>query len=783
MVGLGKMNGIMLSRSASHVYYRELGEGRWRGEFDFRITDFKRFFSQKLSPTDRFLGVLLHTVQRLPGEARMFGEIRMDPDEGEAGVARVEVFVERFGFEIYWLSGHYALSPNGRDVDINILERFGPRGSPIERYKPARGEIKNDGWIGTYFMPILGENWEGLYTLDASRRELDAEYTCPWGVSREAMHRRVPVVPQGGPERLRYERLLRVARRLERLARRYDNSSDRRASFTDAYALITRNFAYQLAQEPFEQPEWVVSLAEHFAQLYCAATEGADRGLAPPAWQRTFALIQSKELTVLDAFLLSMFTHVSHDLPQAALRAGLRDPLGQSHVNDFHRANKVLAEAIDPIQERIARRYMPLAAVLDTLAFDFDEKITQRALTYARTQAWYDAERLSELAARGATTTEIEARIDQFQHKLLGENSVARWTLSGLRRVARKLEPQPKNPSPAKEHFGKRTQLPERPAPPLARLYGVHSALGVQKHQGNLEALAETARAWADRLLLQPLEVKSLVSDLVDLLPFDRLLDDPSADRFALAALAKDAVSADALPQTLARLQIEPPQHQSILNYQSALQTYLADFADAAQSSLIGACAALDSAGIPATSVLASFDDVRAHYDQDTQIFTAEIATVFRTKFEVIAPLLNPDVWDNYIDQLEVADFIAPLLQGKAVLREVFNFFPPWMPEHPLRFVNDLDIEIRSEPGYLFTTYALAKSYDGAMLLDDGEMEARALGDYTYLRFKKVLKIGNHPLLFGMLRFNPDGLAWMLSYWIEEGAKRRLAEVEKKTPG
>jgi Family of unknown function (DUF5995) len=63
-------------------------------------------------------------------------------------------------------------------------------------------------------------------------------------------------------------RLLRLA-----YVAKYEASRDSRAVFTYAYVTITRTLANRLVDAKFEHPEWVVSLAEHFAAHYIAALE------------------------------------------------------------------------------------------------------------------------------------------------------------------------------------------------------------------------------------------------------------------------------------------------------------------------------------------------------------------------------------------------------------------------------------------------------------------------------------------------------------------------------
>ena len=249
----------------SHVYYFDIGEGRWAGSFGFSIEDRAKFRTARLAPWDRVLAHALGVVQRLPGEAEMRAEILCDPEEGEAGVARVEVSVKRFGLEIYQLRGHYGLRANGADVAIEIEERFGPVGMPW-RTKRATAKITEAGLRATYTMPILGEDFVGVYDLDADRTFLDAKYHSAWGLSSETMRRQVPSCPTDGIRRARWDAVLDMARELERRMRAFDRARDARATFTHVYAYFLRDLAYALDTVGFDDPDWVVRLGKAFAQ-------------------------------------------------------------------------------------------------------------------------------------------------------------------------------------------------------------------------------------------------------------------------------------------------------------------------------------------------------------------------------------------------------------------------------------------------------------------------------------------------------------------------------------
>jgi len=407
-------------RHEHQIYYREIAEGLWRGRFEFEISDFGSFLRSEGRALDKVLALLLEGLRHLPGHAEMTGEIRCDPHEGPAGVAYVDVGVERFGLEIFHLEGRYRLQPDGSSVVIEITERFGPPGSPLLRDKRARAVIDQGGHRATYQMPLFGDpSWTGVYQIGADRRRLSASYRSSWGEARELMERCHSDLPREGPARRRWEELLVLARALEAQQVQQELHDDPRAPFTCAYALVTRHLAYRVEQLGADDPDWIVRLGTQFGRRYLEALAAPDR--APSAWRRVFAAMNEDQRGPLDHLLLAIGAHVIWDLPHALTSVGRVDEDGRSRIDDFHRLNQVLVEAIEPLQQRISARYGPWLGYLDALAGDWDERLSRSGLTTARALAWYNAERLadsrSEPAARLTLERAVAAWVDKFPRR------------------------------------------------------------------------------------------------------------------------------------------------------------------------------------------------------------------------------------------------------------------------------------------------------------------------------------------------------------------------------
>ena len=92
-----------------------------------------------------------------------------------------------------------------------------------------------------------------------------------------------------------------------------------------------------------------------FVALFLEAIGTSPAEKAPEAWRVVTETLARTRLTTLEAFGLCMVTHICHDLPYALVRVGLTDRDGRSRIDDYHRINRLLSEAIDAVQARIVQ--------------------------------------------------------------------------------------------------------------------------------------------------------------------------------------------------------------------------------------------------------------------------------------------------------------------------------------------------------------------------------------------------------------------------------------------
>ena|GEM_PF-1339465 len=747
----------------SETYYYEIGEGRWQGQFRFRITDWGGFFNAQLGLRHRALAIGLDTLGRVPGQAKMRAEILCDPLEGDAGVARVEVSVHRFGLEVYRLRGHYALQPDGHGVHIHIVHRYGPPG--LSWYeKPAKAHISNQGMTATYQMRLVGHPFEGSYQVQPSRRHLKALYECDWAQSEEEMYRTVPQVPGARTARARWQALLDIARQVESLGRDADKNDDPVAAFCHVYAYFLRELAYRLEGAGFEDPDWVVRLGKAFVLTFLSAMQRLKEQDSPNGWRIVLSLLSSRRLTVLDELGLCMLVHISHDLPIALVQVGLFSADGRPRIADYHRVNLLLEGAVDELQDRLSSRYNPLAGWLDRRLGDMDERLTRGIIQFGRSTAWYDAQRLLDPAQVGGVHRELERRLRDACESLQGDTRVTRRALSLTRRWVRAWRRTPKHPESAQRRYG---AMMNQETVPLETLLGLHTGLGHAAGRTDVDRLKDSLQSPEVARLLSPRERQRLQASL-------------SADtwRKQLADLAhtpqKWPVAAEVLrsvaepAQALEQMGISMAQAQQARALQDALMAALGLGFDAAQEGLQRAIEAFE----PAQAMLSALDNKSGGYDPRTDVFEARAAAFFPVPMREVQAIVDPERWDEVITQVEDARWLHRTNSNEGLVYERVNVLADLLPHHPLVMENELFVQVFEEEGLKRVQYKLHRCLHGGLDLDEGFIELRAVGTTrTVVLIEKRLKVSANPLLYALLRFNPDGLSALLTDWIHQAAE------------
>jgi hypothetical protein len=134
---------------------------------------------------------------------------------------------------------------------------------------------------------------------------------------------------------------------------------------------------------------------------------------------------------------------------------------------------------------------------------------------------------------------------------------------------------------------------------------------------------------------------------------------------------------------------------------------------------------------------------------------------------------VDPDHWDEVITHVEDAHWLSKTSDSEGVIYERINLFTPWIRHHPLVLENTLNAKIIQDENEFRVTYELLNSIDGTFDLDEGFISVRRVdAQHTLVLVDKHIRVTGHPLLYALLRFNPDGLCALLTHWIHEAADR-----------
>ena len=177
---------------ASHVYYFDIGRGRWAGDFAFRVTDWSRLRRASIGATNLFLVVGMHTILRIFGKAQLDSVVTGDPDQGPAGVPNNVVRITKLGIPLYLLDERYDLDPNGTDVSVVSDERS--------------ARFRSCSTCGSCARPASRQAARRRVPDPPPRRRLGRRLL---GAARRRPHRRPAAVPlelRGGSDRPRYLR-------------------------------------------------------------------------------------------------------------------------------------------------------------------------------------------------------------------------------------------------------------------------------------------------------------------------------------------------------------------------------------------------------------------------------------------------------------------------------------------------------------------------------------------------------------------------------------------------
>lgn len=185
-----------------------------------------------------------------------------------------------------------------------------------------------------------------------------------------------------------------VVERLDAEVGRAVRDGARTGYFAALYREVTLRVAEAVRTGRFEDGDRMERLDVVFANRYLdAADRRRARRPVTRSWAVAFDAAQQWPPLVLQHLLLGMNAHIGLDLGIAAAHTSPGAELPTLR-RDFDEITALLGEAVDEVQDRIAR-ISPAMWVLDRLGHRTDEALCTLALDRARTLAWAWAEHLA----------------------------------------------------------------------------------------------------------------------------------------------------------------------------------------------------------------------------------------------------------------------------------------------------------------------------------------------------------------------------------------------------
>jgi hypothetical protein len=243
------------------------------------------------------------------------------------------------------------------------------------------------------------------------------------------------ICPQGEPDCL-------VALETELGERTNALGCDHDAIFADAYLTITRALIDATGSPSlFARPDRLRHEAKTYAQEYFDQYDrwhSGDRTGTSPAWRVAFRAAEQESVTALGDLMLALNAHIRRDNPiraveqtEGVLRLPGEMPAASGKA-DHERVNIVLANAMDHMLERLARRYDP---TIDDGAELFGTVLPGGLfgiISAWREESWRNAEQLRHARAAGGVSGPLyQAKLAQIEaNALAGAGAVLAATVT-----------------------------------------------------------------------------------------------------------------------------------------------------------------------------------------------------------------------------------------------------------------------------------------------------------------------------------------------------------------
>ncbi len=181
--------------------------------------------------------------------------------------------------------------------------------------------------------------------------------------------------------------------------------ADDKALFLRCYQMMTSNVLTAVNHHEFNDPLWVSTLLDRFADYYFVALRAYedDPASAPTVWQVAHNAAKDPKISAMQKLLLGVNAHINYDLVLTLvdmLEAEWVDhtqEMRNGRYTDHCHINDIIGNTIDAVQDEVLEPAMPIMDVIDKLLGPLDERIIIHLISQWREKVWQNAARLLEM--------------------------------------------------------------------------------------------------------------------------------------------------------------------------------------------------------------------------------------------------------------------------------------------------------------------------------------------------------------------------------------------------
>lgn len=206
---------------------------------------------------------------------------------------------------------------------------------------------------------------------------------------------------------------------MDTIIQQWQTSSDDKALFLRCYLMMTSNVLVAVNRHEFNDPIWVSTLLDRFADYYFVALRAYedDPTSAPAVWQVAHNAARNPKISAMQKMLLGVNAHINFDLVLTLVDMlegewdSHTEELRNGRYADHCHINKIIGETIDAVQDEVLEPAMPIMDVIDKLLGPIDERIIVHLISQWREKVWKNAATLltlNETEDRGAFMAQVE---------------------------------------------------------------------------------------------------------------------------------------------------------------------------------------------------------------------------------------------------------------------------------------------------------------------------------------------------------------------------------------